>query len=30
MSGLKISKYFEQGTGKAIDGIYQLAGFGLC
>ena len=29
MSGLKISKYFEQGTGKAIDSTYQLPGFGL-
>jgi hypothetical protein len=29
VSGLKISKYLEQRTGKAIDGIYQLPGLGL-
>jgi hypothetical protein len=29
VSRLKISKYFEQSTGKAIDGIYQFARPGL-
>ncbi len=29
VGGLKISKYFKQGTSKAIDGVYQFPSFGL-